>query len=1087
MKFELIYGRSGTGKSTYIYEKINQNIKSKKNYLIVPEQSNLMAEKNLIEYTKSDTLLNTEVLTLSRMAKRVRDEVGGVDNNISSAGKSMIIYNILQANKSKLNFLGKTQKNITIVSQLITELKKHNIGIDSIRNLTYENKYQELKFRDVSIILEEYNNRLNNNFLDENDTLSILAKQLKKSKQFDNCNIYIDDFNGFTPQEMNIIEELIDKCSELYVGICLDELNILTSPENDLFYFNRLFALKLIDMAQRNNCEISTLKLENSYRFKNEEMKFLESNFNKMSKEKYNKATENIFVTVESDRYTEMEDVARKISLLVEHENYNYSDIAIVTENGDEYTEIARAVFAKYDIPIFIDEKKDLNQNLLIQYILFMLELFQKNWSYESVFAYLKTSIFDIDSNDLYDLENYSRKWGIKGKKWKEVFNYEEINEIQEKLEGIRQKIIIPLVKFYDEFQKERTIKQLCTLLYQFIADNEIDLKLNSILGQNNQVEIIEEYQTTYKALITILDEMVKIFGDEIVSFEKFKDLLQIGLENTKIGKIPASQDQIIMGDVSRSRNHSIKVLFIIGMNDGVFPKASREEGFLNDSDRQYLKANDLSIAKNSIELLFDEQYNIYNTFTIPSEKLYLSYCSADSNGASLRPSITIKKIKMLFPQLEEGSYLVDEFEIVKNSNAILDQALKKYSSFLLGEEIEDEWVKIISYYYKTMPNLFNKMLEGYYYSNQPKDIEKKYLDKMYGSNMKTSISRLEAYRQCPFGYYMTYGLKLKEREDLKVQPIDTGSFLHEVIDDFFEYFRKENRSPKDVEDDEMRQILNEIINQKLESSRYKLLTYTPKYITLSKRLKRTVLEAVEYIIYTLKNSDFEIYGNEVEFSDTSEIKPIQIELEDGSKVEIVGKIDRVDIGTIDNDTFVRIIDYKSSIKKLDMNKVEAGLQIQLVTYLDAIVEQKDFLPGGALYLGMIDKLVDASSAASNEEIEKLIKKNYQMKGIVVSDINVIYAMDKNLIDGTSEIIPVSINKSGEINNKKSSVLSKDEFYALQKKIKSIINQISKEIMSGKIEIKPYKYSNQTGCDYCKYHTICMFDPTRNDNNYFVV
>ena len=261
----------------------------------------------------------------------------------------------------------------------------------------------------------------------------------------------------------------------------------------------------------------------------------------------------------------------------------------------------------------------------------------------------------------------------------------------------------------------------------------------------------------------------------------------------------------------------------------------------------------------------------------------------------------------------------------------------------------------------------------------------------------------------------------------------------------------------------------------------------TPKYMMLSKKLKKTVQEAIEYILFTLRNSDFEIYGNEVEFSDTSEIKPINIKLDNGKNVEIIGKIDRVDIGTVNNETFVRIIDYKSSIKKLDMNKVEAGLQIQLITYLDAIVEQKDFLPGGALYLGMIDKLVDASSKTSDEEIEKMIKKNYQMKGIIVSDINVIHAMDTSLVDGTSEIIPVSLNKSGEINNKKSSVISKEDFNALQKKTMAIINQISKEIMSGKIEIKPYKYNTQSGCDYCKYHTICMFDPSRSDNNYFII
>lgn len=1087
MKFELVYGRSGTGKSTYIYEKVKNNLNNKKNFIIVPEQSNLMTEKNLMEYTGSDALINTEVLTLSRMAQRVKSEVGGISENITPVGKAMIIYNILRANKSKLNFLGKTQKNINIVSQLITEFKKHNISVDDIENLEKSSKYQELKFRDISIILQEYNNRLSNKFLDENDELTLLSQQLFSSHMFDDACIYIDDFNGFTPQELSVVEILMEKCEEITIGINLDEINILTNPANDLFYFNRLFALKLLDIAQNKNCEISIKKMENTYRYVNDEMRFLEANFNNMTKAKYPEIPQNVSIVVENDRYAELEDIAKKISLLVEKENYKYSDIAIVSENIEEYAEIARAIFAQYDIPIFIDEKKDLNQNLLIQYILFMLDIFQKNWSYESVFAYLKTAILDIDAEDLYDLENYCRKWGIKGKKWKEAFLYEEVNEKQERLEAIRQKIIIPLLAFYEDFQKERTTKQLCTCLYSFLVDNEIDTKLNERLEESDKIEIIDEYQTTYKALVSVLDEMVKIFGDEIISFEKFKDLFQIGLEITKIGTIPTFQDQLIIGNVSRSRNHNIKVLFIVGMNDGVFPKASREEGFLNDSDRQYMKANNLPIAKDSIELLYDEQYNIYSTFTIPSESLYLSYCSSDSNGSPLRPSITIKKIKMLFPKLQEKSFLVDEYEFIKNSKVIFEHALKKYADFIQGKEIEDKWIDIISYYYKSMPKVFEQLVAGFYYSNQPIEIKKEFLDKLYGTTMKTSVSRLESYRQCPFSYHMTYGLKLKEREDLKVQPIDTGSFLHEVIDEFFEYLRNNNLSPKTIDDEQVKSVLNQIIDNKLLSVRYRILTFTPKYMMLSKKLKKTVQEAIEYILFTLRNSDFEIYGNEVEFSDTSEIKPINIKLDNGKNVEIIGKIDRVDIGTVNNETFVRIIDYKSSIKKLDMNKVEAGLQIQLITYLDAIVEQKDFLPGGALYLGMIDKLVDASSKTSDEEIEKLIKKNYQMKGIIVSDINVIHAMDTSLVDGTSEIIPVSLNKSGEINNKKSSVISKEDFNALQKKTMAIINQISKEIMSGKIEIKPYKYNTQSGCDYCKYHTICMFDPSRSDNNYFIV
>ena len=1085
MNFKLVYGKSGSGKSTYLYENIKNIGKGCKAFFIVPEQSNLMTEQNLFKYTNKNTLMNIEVLTLSRMATRVEEELGvRIDTKLSNTGKSMIIYNLLNKYKSKLQFLGKTDKNVETVSQLITEFKKHNITPDTIKNLKPESEYQKIKLKDINLLYGEYEKILSNNIIDENDKLNILAENLESSNLLEDAYIYIDDFQGFTDQEFKVIDRIMNKCKELNVAITFDDLNILTKPENDLFYFNKVFAAKLIDMAEKKNAKIEKIKMDSNLRAKTSELKFLESNFGEIKTKQYTKNVKNISIYLANDIYDELEEIARKITYLVQKESYRYNEISIITQNIENYAEDAKAIFNRYNIPVFIDEKKKLNQNVIMQFILNLIEIFQKNWSYEAMFSFLKNDLLQIGNDNLYRLENYCRKYGVKGKKWQNEFNYEPANDLQLRLEEIRKKIVSILNRFKNEVQTNKTYRQMCTFLYRFLEENEIDEVLNKNIEKFQNIEIAEEYQTSVKVISNVLDEMILIFGDENISFEKFKELLHIGFENSELGKIPLLQDGVILGDTERSRNHQIKVLFIVGMNDGAFPKHSREEGFLNDSDRNFLRENGLSVAKDSTELLYDEQFNIYKTFSTPSEKLFISYCMSDPDGKSIRPSVTLKKIKRLFPELKEKSSISNSDYILANENIAFEEALKNYKDFLDGKEISDEWINIISYFYKKNPFQFENLISGYNYTNKAEIINDENLKKLYGNILRTSVSRIETYRKCPFSYHLTYGLKLKERTDLKLEAIDTGSFMHEVIENFFIKVQKTNKSIKEITEEEAKLIVNEIINSVFSESKYYIFNSSAKFRILTRKLKNVVLKSILYIIYSLKYSSFEPFGIEAEFGENAKYKPIVVELDNGNKVEITGKIDRVDIGKIDNNTYVRIIDYKSSVKKLDLTQVEAGLQIQLITYLDAIAEQEAFLPGGILYLGLIDSIKKADKNMTDEEIENDIKKSFKMQGIVLADIKVIKSMDNKLETGASDIIPVYLKGDGEISKSWSSVATNEEFKNLQKGVKDTIKKLSNEILKGNIEIKPYKYQQNTACDYCKYRTICMFDPTRKNNEY---
>ena len=646
MSLDLVCGRSGTGKSEYIYNDIKNNLGSEKIFLIVPEQSNLSAEKKLLDVLNQDTLIDVEILTLSRMAYRVLNEVGKNNKTISNIGKNMLIFDILSKEKEELNFLGKNEKNVDVVNRLFTEFKKHQVKTSDLETINIDDKVTKLKLKDITKLYKKYEEKLRNNFIDENDELTLLAENLEKTDIFKNTLIYIDEFLGFTKQEYNIFNKLVKQCKNITIAISTDDLENKLEKEKDIFYFNKKYANNLIEIAKKNNVKINKIYLEKNYRFKNDELRILERSFNETNI-KYKVKPENIKIFLASNPYTEIEYIAKNIHNLVKRCGYHYNEIGIIVEDIDNYKEDAKVICNKYEIPIFIDDKKELNQNILIQFIIAMLEIFTNNWSFDSVFNYLKIGLLDIEKEDIYIFENYCRKWGIKNSKfYSREFNYEEINEIQEKLEELRKKIVNPLIEFKRNVSSNRTVTQISKEIYNFLIKNDININLDKKVKSYNSIEISDEYNTSYKLLVQVLDEMTLVFNDETISFEKYKNLLEIGLNACKLGKIPATQDQVILGDTERTRSSKLKCIFVIGINDGNFPKTNRVEGYLNDLDRELLKKSGIELAKNSIEDLYEEQYNIYRTLTTPEEKLFLTYSSSDKEGKSIRPSVLIKKIK---------------------------------------------------------------------------------------------------------------------------------------------------------------------------------------------------------------------------------------------------------------------------------------------------------------------------------------------------------------------------------------------------------------------------------------------------------
>ena len=492
----------------------------------------------------------------------------------------------------------------------------------------------------------------------------------------------------------------------------------------------------------------------------------------------------------------------------------------------------------------------------------------------------------------------------------------------------------------------------------------------------------------------------------------------------------------------------------------------------MNDKDRDILKDNDLEIAQGTTDNLFEEQFNIYKAFTTAEEKLYLSFSSSNIDGSTLRPSIMIAKIKKIFPNLKEESDIIKKRDSITNVNATFDNLLDNIRKRQNGEFVNEIWNDVYNWYNNDAEwkEKLTEKLKALDYSNKAELIKSDNLDKLYGNTLKTSISKLEQYRNCPFSFHLKYGLKLKEQEEYKINAIDTGSFIHEVIDEYFQKMEEKN----DTSEVEMRHIIEQIIAEKLALDKYYLFSSSAKFITLINRLKKTIIEAIKYIVYQIECSDFKVVGHEEEF------------VRKFDNVELIGKIDRVDIGKKDNIEYVRIIDYKSSDKNIDLNQVVAGTQIQLLTYIDSMTEEQNKEPAGILYFNILEPILNTNKNLSDEEIEEEIKQSFRMNGLILADVKVVKMMDKTLEKGSSSIIPAYIDKEGNLSNAKSNTITKEQFINLKKMIKKLITQISKEITSGIIDIKPiYNKSKKiAACKYCQYNCICGFNPLTDQYTY---
>ncbi len=1127
MSLRLIYGRAGSGKSQFCLNEIKQRIDQKFNktlVLLVPEQYSFQTEKNLIKTVGAGGILKTEVLSFRRMAYRVFNEVGGITYpHVNSASKCMLIYKILENMKDNFKIFSKVSAQngfVNTISEMISELKRYNVTPQDLENaLQYtDNELLKDKLAEISVIYNEFERTLHEKYRDTDDDLTLLAEKLDKSIQFNDSEIWIDSFSGFTPQEYKVISKLLQKAAMVNISMCTDCINLEGKiDDTDIFSPVKKAANKLLKLASENNIGIApsiNLSCEPLYRFtESTELAHLEKNYFSFPFVRFHQKTDNIHIFTSLNIYSEIENTAQDIVRLCRDCGMRYREIAVVTGNLGIYERLVEIVFSEYGIPIFIDTKKSITKHPICQLILSLFDIFIDNWSYEAVFKYLKTGLTGVSRENIDYIENYVLACGIRGGKWTQQedweykidFNIAQPEENTEdpllnRVNSIRKEIITPLTEFRNRTKGRSKAKEFCSALFEFLRSINVPERIENLIRdfQNSgMLDLAGEYSQIWNILMEVMDQIVAV-SDESIGIERFSNLFRIAVNEYKTGLIPPSIDQVQVGSISRSRNHEIKALYILGVNDGNFPSAGTSEGLLSDRDRDDLAFVGIQLASDTRTKAFEEQFQVYSVLTTAGKYLRISYPIADHEGKALRPSIVISRIKKIFPNVSESSDIIQSnseneyLQSVSRDNPTFNTLVGVMRDSFYGENINPLWKDVFNWYFRH--NEWNskciKSRKSLLYTNAARPVDSNKIKSLYGNPIFSSVSKFEKYESCPFSYYAEYGLKAKERKIQRFNAPDTGTFMHAVIERFSSLLESAGITWRELDKHWCADTVSEIVDDILEKAQGSVLNSTVRYINLSRRLKRVLVRSVWLIAEHIKRSNFQPVGYEMEFGEKGEFPPIKIELEDGNIINLVGRIDRVDACETEEGTYLRIIDYKSGAKAFKLSDIFYGIQIQLITYMDAIWNngkagcKEPVLPGGMLYFRLDDPLIKGHSRLTEDDIEKALMRQLKMRGLLLADVKLIKEMDRD-IEGDSLIIPARLNK-GDILGR-SSAASLEQFHTLRKYVNHLVKSIGEEIMKGDVKIKPYKKKKETPCNYCNYSAFCQFDPQFNDNTYRIL
>jgi len=1128
MAVQFILGRSGTGKTSYcikaIIDALLEPSKTGPLILLVPEQATYQAERAILNDKRVAGYNRLNVLSFDRLQFLLSGK-NTARPALSRLGQQMIIHRILREHKSKLKVFGSSAGWPGLGRQMaetVAELHQYAKTPDDIDQLLSElekderNNLAALKFFDIGLVFTEYLKFIEGKFIDPNIQLTRSCRAVAAAEFVKGAKLWVDGFSGFTTAELAMLVELLKVVSDAQIALCLDPSKLdLANPDTQALDPVSIFGptdrtyAALVDAIKKCKLRLAEpIILERAVRFScSRQLAHIERHIFEFEPSKIN-AEDSVRIISAPNGRAEVQFVARQILQLVKEKDYRYRDIAVIASDIDNYQHYIKACFEDYEIPFFIDRRKSLNQHPAVQLICSALQVVTGGFSHSDVFTFLKTDLVPTERCEVDLLENYCLAFGIRGSDWTRGqewhFAGEENGHFDEqRINQIRLKVSGPLLELREKLcageNSGETVsaEKFTQIIFDFLDSLGVVERIAGWIEEAAELKDyarVDEHQQFYDKLLSIFDELVEVFSGQEMRCEDYLGIINSAFSQLTLAFIPPTLDQVLVGSIERSRHPDLKAVFLVGAIQKQFPVPVSFETILTDNERIAAESANFLLAATSGQKLAERQYLAYIAFTRASEFLCVTYPSADEKGGVVVRSEFVANLESLFENLNEESIAgyKSGIENVHSETELADLLCSRLGKDTLlpetsGEQRLGELLDDICAD-EELGEVGSEIISAINYDNRA-HLDRDIVEKLFGRQVKSSATRLSTFAACPYQYFARYILELKEREEFKFEPLDVGVFYHRVLDALLKQLNQAKKDFATVQAKELLGLLREQIAKFVQDNPFisSFLRHSAHNAFIVHSAGEVLEDCVRAIAQMVRAGSFRPKWSEVSFGEvknsTNTLGEYEISLSDGRLLFLAGKIDRLDVAQLDGKKAAIVFDYKKRRDKpFNWVKFYYGLDMQLPIYMLAVRNASNRQYKVQETVGAFYMPVEVSPRKTT--IDELKKKtesfDYKAKGIFNGEF--FQQLDNS---NSNKFYNFFVTKKGDQYgyDNISGALKPNDFENVLRFTEKRIIALAEEIVSGKIDVKPYRLGTESPCSYCRYKSVCRFDWQVNDYN----
>ncbi len=1064
----LVLGSVHSGKSRYLQSVVSSLLQDQKTiYYIVPEQLSYETEKSFLESFGVDGANRIRILTLTKLCEEIISKIGGKQaQSIDDSLKTVCMMTALQNLSGNLNYYKKGEKSLSFAKSMLSvidEFKQSAIEPRQIEEVLPEISSSNLsnKLTDIALIYNSYNAVVNKNFIDQNDLVVYCASHLSGASIFSGATFIFDAFDGFMPNQHQLVEKIMLQAEDVYISLPCNG-DIYESNDISVFANIKGEARKLLATAQKYNLAAAEPIMFSETDYNSNELKKLEQVLSECDEDIYSDDAKNITIVKSQSSYDELNYVCFEIKRLVAEEGYRYRDFAIVARECDAYSGALESISSKFNIPVFFDKRHSLINMPLFRLLLSALNCADKLTS-ESVFNMLKCGLLPFSVEDISLLENYCYIWNVDKLAWFDNWennpsglekSREDTSARLDKLNGLRKNVVSIISELKSSVGDTAT--DITKALYKFITNNHIADALKTFtetLKQNGDFQTAQCQITAYDKIISVFNKLISCDDGRKISIDTYIELFFACADGETVGTVPHNLDTVMFCSSERARVTNAKIVFMLGVNQGKQPRLGNSSSLISNQERQILINKGVEIKDDLISTAIDEKFKFYASACAALDRVYFCYSIADFSMQSLEPSYIIGELISIFPRcrlINSADAQNKSFESFYDKQPAFEKTVSEYNNSSVEANSAYNYFANDNEY----KNLLDKMLNG---NKVDYSLAPNVAKKLYGERLYLSSTQIETFHNCAFHYFCRYGIGAKPIKKAEIDAVRRGTLVHYYLEKFI---TKHTEDYMNLDDTEVSEEIELIALDYLAELGLKEADLNEQLKFIFLELKNQIFFLIRDILNELSNSDFKPVACELHISEDNEISPLSVSFA-GGQIFVGGIVDRVDLAKIDQDDYVRIVDYKTNSKKFKLNDILYGLNMQMLLYLYAIVKCKPYKIGGILYKPAKQQFVE-----QGVEGEPAIKSN----GLFLRDEKVISAMDR-----TGRYISAGIKK-GEVAEKDTATTK--EFEIIFNYIDKILADMGNRLHGGLISARPIK-GEESACKYCEYSSVCLTEDER--------